>query len=247
MTASTTTQDLTTMTPQAFDEALAAIYTTHAKNLSRLDSAMGSLHRAAGDRRQGYGRRAHWGLSDNEAEARAEERADDDSTMLHIRKDAERALETLQQAREAVAATTAQIEERDDVFRARGGWSRFFLVENTNGHIHSSMHCSTCRPTTQFSWLPTVSGKTEKEAVSEHGPMLCTVCFPSAPLEWTNYWEKEEERKQAESCPGSGTFDWVEGTTRFGYAAGNGGTCSHCNGYAAATSSRKIRKHKPGK
>lgn len=247
MTAKTTTQNLTTMSPQEFDEELATIYTAHAKNRARLDSAMGTLHRAAGDRMQGYGRRAHWGLTDAEAEQKATERANDDSAMLHIRNDAERALDRLQEAHEAVAATSTQIEERDDVFRARGGWSRFFLVENTNGHIHSSMHCSTCRPTTQFSWLPTVSGKTEEDAVNEHGPMLCTICFSSAPLEWTNYWEKEEERKKAESCSGSGTFDWVKGSTRFGYAAGNGGTCSHCDGYAAATASRKIRKHKPGK
>lgn len=247
MTAKTTTQTLTTMAPQEFDEELATIYQAHSKNLRRQESSIGSLHRAAGDRMQGYGRRAHWGLTDAEAEQKATERAADESAMLHIRRDAERALEGLQEAREAVSETDAQIAERDEVFLARGGWSRFFLVENTNGHIHSSMHCSTCRPTTQFSWLPTVSGKTEKDAVAEHGPMLCTVCFPSAPVEWTNFWEKEEERKQAESCPGSGTFDWVEGSTRFGYAAGNGGTCSHCDGYAAATASRKIRKHKPGK
>lgn len=247
MTARTTTQDLTTMTPQEFDEELASIYEAHSKNLRRLDSTIASLHRAVGDRKQGYGRRAQWGLTDAEAEQKAAERAADETAMYHVQKDAQRALESLQEAREATEATTAQISERDDVFRARGGWSRFFLVSNVNGHIHSSMHCSTCRPTTQFGWLPTVSGKTEKDAVAEHGPMLCTVCFPSAPVEWTNFWEKEEERKQAESCPGSGTFDWVKGTTRFGYAAGNGGTCSHCNGYAAATASTKIRKHKPGK
>lgn len=247
MTAKTTTQNLTTMAPQEFDEELAAIYQAHSKNLSRLDSTLSALHRAVGDRKHGYGRHALWGLADAEAEQKAQERANDESAMLHIRKDAERTLERLQEAREGVEDTSGQIAERDDVFRARGGWERFFLVSNTNGHIHSSMYCSTCRPTTQFGWLPSVSDKTEKEAVEEFGPMLCTVCFPSAPLEWTNYWEKEEERKKAESCSGSGTFDWVEGSTRFGYAAGNGGTCSHCDGYAAATASRKIRKHKPGK
>lgn len=39
------------------------------------------------------------------------------------------------------------------------GWSRFFLVQNNGGHIHSSMNCSTCFPSTMFAWLPTVSGK----------------------------------------------------------------------------------------
>lgn len=247
MTASTTTQDLTTMTPKEFDEELAAIYLQNAKARQMHESAIASIHRAVGDRKQGYGRYAAWGLSDADAIEAARVNADDESKMFHLQRDAQRALEGLQKAQDALAETGARISARDEVFRARGGWSRFFLVENTNGHIHSSMHCSTCRPTTQFSWLPSVSDKTEKEAVKEFGPMLCTVCFPSAPIEWTNFWEKEEERKKAESCSGSGSFDWVEGTTRFGYAAGNGGTCSHCDGYAAATASRKIRKHKPGK
>lgn len=247
MTANTTTQDLATMAPQEFDEELATIYAHHARNRSFLESAVDSLHRAVGERPRGRGCRSRWSLTDAEAEQKAKETASDESASYHARYEVDRALKGLQDARDTLAVTTAQIEERDNVFRARGGWSRFFLVENTNGHIHSSMHCSTCRPTTQFSWLPTVSGKTEEDAVTEYGPKLCTVCFPSAPLDWTNYWEKEEERKKAESCPGSGTYDWVEGTTRFGYVSGNGGTCSHCNGYAAATASQKIRKHKPGK
>ena len=65
------------------------------------------------------------------------------------------------------------------------GWSRFFLVTSSAGHVHSSMHCSTCRPTTRYGWLPELSGKTEAVAVDELGPTLCTVCFPSAPVEYT--------------------------------------------------------------
>jgi hypothetical protein len=65
------------------------------------------------------------------------------------------------------------------------GWSRFFLVTSSAGHVHSSMHCSTCRPTTRYGWLPELSGKTEDVAVAELGPSLCSVCFPSAPLDWT--------------------------------------------------------------
>lgn len=65
------------------------------------------------------------------------------------------------------------------------GWSRFFLVTSSPGHVHSSMHCSTCRVTTKFGWLPELSGKDEATAVRELGPTLCSVCFPSAPVEWT--------------------------------------------------------------
>jgi len=77
----------------------------------------------------------------------------------------------------------AQAEPMEAEYQA-APWSRFFLVNNSGGHIHSSMHCSTCRITTSFSWLPTLSGLTEKDAVDAHGPLLCSVCFPSAPVEW---------------------------------------------------------------
>lgn len=72
------------------------------------------------------------------------------------------------------------------------GWSRFFIVKNTNGHIHSSMDCSTCYPTTVFGWLPQLSGLTEADAVEEWGGILCSVCFPSAPVEWTEGTNKKE-------------------------------------------------------
>jgi len=65
------------------------------------------------------------------------------------------------------------------------GWSRFFVVTSSAGHVHRSMGCSTCRVTTAYGWLPNLSGKTEAEAVAELGATLCTVCFPSAPVEYT--------------------------------------------------------------
>lgn len=65
-------------------------------------------------------------------------------------------------------------------------WSRFFLVTNTNGHIHSEMSCSTCFFDTSFGWLPELSGMTEKDAVEAYGAILCSICYPSAPVEWTN-------------------------------------------------------------
>lgn len=64
-------------------------------------------------------------------------------------------------------------------------WSRFFLVVSSNGHIHASRACSTCRPSTRFGWLPQLSGATEQQAVDAYGPALCSVCFPAAPTAWT--------------------------------------------------------------
>jgi hypothetical protein len=125
----------------------------------------------------------------------------------------------------------------DEEFDRRGGWSRFWLVTNNGGHIHSSMHCSTCRPTTEFAWLPEVSGKTEAEAVAEHGAILCTVCFPSAPVEWT-------QGKQDDSCPGSGRYYDSSLPHRSGYVSGNWAECPVCHTNQTLTSAYKIRKHK---
>jgi hypothetical protein len=77
-------------------------------------------------------------------------------------------------------------------------WSRFFLVLNNNGHIHSSTSCTTCYVTTDFGWLPDLSGLTEADAVEQQGKILCSVCFPSAPVEWTNGVSKATEEAKAE-------------------------------------------------
>lgn len=89
---------------------------------------------------------------------------------------------SFREAEEQVAALEAEITPLAAQYT---GWSRFFLVTNTNGHIHSSTSCSTCYPRTTYAWLPALSGKTEKDAVEEIGEILCSVCFPSAPVAWT--------------------------------------------------------------
>lgn len=65
----------------------------------------------------------------------------------------------------------------------RGGWTRAFLVDNGTGHIHTSTACSTCFSTTQFAWLPQVSGEPEESIVEQAGEGACTVCYPSAPVD----------------------------------------------------------------
>lgn len=119
-----------------------------------------------------------------------------------------------------------------------GGWQRFFLVTNTNGHIHATRACQTCYPTTQFAWLPGLSGLTEADAVAEHGPRLCTVCFPTAPVEWTLGITKDY-------CPGQPTgeaYGIFTGSRTTTYR-----TCDTCGQDVAETASGALRKHKPKK
>jgi hypothetical protein len=78
------------------------------------------------------------------------------------------------------------------------GWSRFYLVTSSaNGHIHRDTHCSTCRWGTEYAWLPELSGLTEADAVAEYGEILCSVCYPSAPVEWTNGTNKKTAAQKA--------------------------------------------------
>jgi hypothetical protein len=100
--------------------------------------------------------------------------------------DADRPAEALARYNEQVTVLDDLNDQAARLDASYTGWSRFFLVISSAGHVHSSPCCSTCRPTTRYGWLPQLSGQTEAEAVAELGPTLCTVCFPSAPLDWTS-------------------------------------------------------------
>ena len=65
-------------------------------------------------------------------------------------------------------------------------WTRAFLVLASNGHVHSSMDCNTCFPTTRYNWLVQYSNDDEKTIVEDAGQDACTICYPSAPAEVLN-------------------------------------------------------------
>jgi len=141
---------------------------------------------------------------------------------------------------EQITALEAERQLKSDAYleaeKLYKGWSRFFLVQ----HIHSNTHCSSFRPTTRIGWLPNVSGLTEAEAVKEHGATLCTICFPSAPVELTT------KAADPETCTGSGSFVNRELPNRLGFYSGNWGTCPDCGERVTVVGSSgvKLRKHK---
>ena len=129
-------------------------------------------------------------------------------------------IENLQAAWDVLVKARERLAEANKKYE---GWARFFLVANNGGHIHKDMECSTCNKMgkeTNFIWLPELAALTEVEAVEAHGAILCTVCYPSAPVEWTNGAKPGDELV----CPGSGTspayrdIDW-----RYREAK-----CTHC-------------------
>ncbi|MBG0739048.1 hypothetical protein IV500_06490 [Paeniglutamicibacter antarcticus] len=91
--------------------------------------------------------------------------------------------ESLAEAARAEAEVQATIKPFEAEYTRRGGWTRFFMVMNNGGHLHSSRSCSTCRPSTQFGWMPAYSGQDEAGVVGLAGEDSCTVCFPSAPVD----------------------------------------------------------------
>lgn len=76
----------------------------------------------------------------------------------------------------------AALEPLRAEYTRRGGWTRAFLVENNGGHIHNTLSCSTCRPTTRRGWLTDLSGHDMAEIVDLAGEKACTICFPDAPV-----------------------------------------------------------------
>ena len=61
------------------------------------------------------------------------------------------------------------------------GWSRAFLVRNSNGHIHKNRSCTTCFDTTNYVWLTEMSGRDELEIAYLAGEKACTICYAHAP------------------------------------------------------------------
>lgn len=117
--------------------------------------------------------------------------------------DAERQPAKIEAAEAKIAAAKAalvplhdEIAPYRDEYEVRG-WTRYYLVTNVNGHIHSSMHCSTCFPTTEFGWLPQCSGRTPEDMIKEHGEDMCSECFPSAPAIAKGFRKSEADKQAA--------------------------------------------------
>lgn len=115
-------------------------------------------------------------------------------------------IEELSEFAEACHDLTIAIDSEYQVRR----WSRFYLVTSSSGHIHSSMCCSTCNKgqrRTTFALLPELSGKDEKAAVEKLGPALCSVCFPSAPVEFVENAKIDKKLAEILRTQGPEAFD----------------------------------------
>lgn len=70
-------------------------------------------------------------------------------------------------------------------FESRGGWTRYYLVDSYDGHVHRDAdryRCSRTRATVHI-WLTEQSGMPAAELVELAGERACTLCFPDAPVD----------------------------------------------------------------
>ena len=232
------------------DTKLADLWYETAKVDAKLDSTSRSLAHSLRIRPEYYGRsRVPHFPAWAELQEKAQDKLASDTLMPYEANDIRKTLgqhDTLIAQRGALRDKAQPLE----AIYNEEQWSRFFLVQNKGGHIHSSLNCSTCNRSTsaptQFSWLPELSGLGEKDAVDAHGALLCTVCFPTAPVEWTNKYEVEEAAKKAEKaktqCPGSGTHDHDSSGLQYYSPRAR---CNHCHQTTSVTSTGKLRGHKP--
>ena len=144
--------DLTTATPQAID-----------KELYRIHIAIGNASAKIAARRQSL--------------KRLEERGEGNSVAaVTVLNDIQDAIDLQHKLADEAAPYNAE-------FMRRGCWTRAFLVVNNGtGHVHSTMNCTTCYPTTQYHWLTELSDHDEQDIVDAAGEGACTVCYGSAPV-----------------------------------------------------------------
>jgi hypothetical protein len=97
----------------------------------------------------------------------------------------EKAIEKIAVIKSKIYGVNVKISKLNKIYD-QDPWTRAFLVINSNGHVHSSMDCSTCFSTTRYNWLIQYSNDDENTIVEDAGKDACTICYPSAPAEVLN-------------------------------------------------------------
>ena len=97
----------------------------------------------------------------------------------------EKAIEKITGIESEISAVNVEIAKLNKIYN-QDPWTRAFLVLASNGHVHSSMDCNTCFPTTRYNWLVQYSNDDENTIVEDAGKDACTICYPSAPAEVLN-------------------------------------------------------------
>jgi len=180
--------DLSGHTPADIDAKLAELYEERARILQPLGCREEELERARATL------------------ARVEEQGEKwDGELRWAEGQVDRFAQEVAKLEDEAARIRLEAAPYEAEYRARGGWTRAYLTTGTNGHVHSSMDCSTCNregKLTRFVWMTEYSGADEQTIVEDAGERACTTCHPSAPTEVlsrpTKMFTQDEKRKQEE-------------------------------------------------
>lgn len=179
-----TPANLRTLTPAEIDAELAVHYAARVRAEAQHSAAIHQLQTALDDLAGTRLPRRRRLVPLVELLAAAHAVSDDDRsyTANQIR----HAMTRLDEADAAIAAARNAAAPYDAEFDRRGGWTRAFLVCGSgNGHVHSSMDCSTCNrglSATEFEWVTDYSGRDQGAIIAAAGWRACTVCYPDAPV-----------------------------------------------------------------
>lgn len=230
--------DTTTATPAQIDTELARLHGVAASINASRASVANTAHRINGERATYKGKNRVYTTPLDETLTELALKLADEAIVRHEIATATECIERIAQLDKDLAANAAEIAILDAEYAARP-WSRFIAV--ADGHLHSGTRCAggTIRVTTTLGWHPELSGKTEAEAVALLGPMLCTHCFPTAPVEFT------VGKPKADRCEGAG-LPPVHGSVKR-VRMSVSGRCTGCDVVKPLTQYGYVRAHKPAK
>lgn len=171
------------------DTATFAVMREAWKAEEAIDAHRSNMHRAAGDKPQGHGRRTGWEMTF--AQVTVELAALAVSGAEKIERTARRMLQADAELVERLGELSAALDRMDAIYQVQP-WPRYYPCRNADGHIHSSLRdCQTVRWETDMGWATHMSGLTPDQAVhgvegqlDGLGETLCSVCFPEAPAQW---------------------------------------------------------------
>jgi hypothetical protein len=180
----TTTEIYTREQAKEADRILNELHFESAKAEGKLGWAKDSLRRLV-DRETGWGRDRAWGKSFEQALAEVTAIAETaDPEKPWTQREAQAALDKLEDAQDTLVCAELAVRKQSALWAQHGRWNRYSVVPG--GHIHTNWRdCHTLRPSTTVLWAYQASGDSVDEAIEVYGTVLCTHCYPDAPVEKT--------------------------------------------------------------
>lgn len=169
------------------DAEILRLMTEEASLRGAISRVRDRMHSMARDKRVWSGRTQSWQMTDSKVESIVRQiEADGDARDLSVGAIPSELLGKLTELNMSLAGIVTVIDHKEETYRA-DPWKRYIECINADGHIHSWWGCKTLNRgavATSLAWRTELSGVSTAEAVDTLGPMLCTVCFPSAPVDW---------------------------------------------------------------